>query len=54
MKKDNKILAQKKREEQRKKQKRQKSISVICKIGIPSILLIGLIAFCITKVENKT
>ena len=54
MKKENKALAQKRKAEQRKKAKTKKLISIGCKIGIPCLLLVGLVAFCITRTENKT
>lgn len=54
MKKENKALAQKRKAEQRKKAKTKKIISVVCKIGIPSLLLVGLVVFCITITESKT
>ncbi len=54
MKKENKKLAQQRRAEERKKQARKNIITKVCKIGIPSLLLIALIVICIANPFAKS
>ena len=54
MKKENKKIAQQRRAEERKKQARKNIITNICKIGIPSLLLLGLIVLCIANPFEKS
>ena len=49
MKKENKQLAQKRRAEEKKKQTTKKVLSTVCKIGIPTLLLLILIGICIAN-----
>lgn len=48
MKKENKQLAQKRKAEQKKKQNTKKISGIVCLIGIPTLLLLGLIGFCVS------
>ena len=54
MKKENKKMAQQRRAEERKKQLRKNIIAKVCKIGLPSLLLIALIVICITNPFEKS
>ena len=54
MKKENKKIAQQRRAEERKKQARMNIITKICKIGIPSLLLLALIVLCIANPFEKS
>lgn len=54
MKKENKKIAQQRRAEERKKQARKNILEKVCKIGIPSLLLIGLIVLCIANPFDKS
>ena len=52
MKKENKELAQKRKAEQKRKAKNKKIGSIICKIGIPTVLLLAVIGICIAIPGN--
>lgn len=54
MKKENKQLAKKRRAEEKKKQFIKKWSSLACKIGIPTILLLAVIIFCVTRPGKLT
>ena len=54
MKKENKQLAKKRRAEEKKKQSIKKWSSLACKIGIPTILLLAVIIFCVTRPGKLT
>lgn len=49
MKKENKILARQRKAEERKRQARKNMVARILKIGIPSLLLLALIVFCLVN-----
>ena len=54
MKKENKQLAQQRRAEEKKKQSIKKWCSLACKIGIPTILLLAVVIFCVTRPGKLT
>lgn len=54
MKKENKQLAQKRRAEEKKKQSLKKWSALACKIGIPTILLLAFVIFCVTRPGTST
>lgn len=54
MKKENKQLAQKHKAEQKRKQNTKKILGLVCKIGIPTLLLLGLIGFCVSISGTST
>ena len=52
MKKENRQLAQKRKAEEKKKQAMKKTLSLACKIGIPTLLLLILIGVCVAIPGN--
>ena len=54
MKKEKKQLAKKRRSEEKKKQSIKKWSSLACKISIPTILLLAVIIFCVTRPGKLT